>query len=125
MDKKVKKSLVRKVRRMWVTIPASWRPGFEEKAFEFAQVATGLLPFWMESDYATFDEFLYHGCSIPWRVSQRMATVTLTYYEIPSLNIWKTLGYTKTAQAAQRNQDGMREKLLADGLCVLDLLTMA
>lgn len=124
MDKSVKKSLLRKLKKEWRLVPYSWKLNYLEQAFKVGHLAVALFPDWAESDYKHLEEYLFHGCGFSPRDSSRLATIALTYYEIPSLAVWKQVGWAGAAQAAQRDQDDRNQRLLDGGSNPLDLLTM-
>jgi len=124
MDKAAQRSLARKLRREWDMLPSSCRDGYSAAVFKLGRLAAQLLPEWMESDYIYFQHYLNSVCRMDWRIADAVSTMALTYYEIPALGIWEQIGYIKTAQAAQRTQEGQIRKLLEGGLNVLDVMTM-
>ena len=120
MKKTVRKAITRRLRRM---MKHHVSDVLREK-FEMGKLAASLFPDWIEGDYSTFHEYLYHGCGMSWVVAGQLETVAHTYYEIPSLDIWKQVGWTRVAQAASQNRDGQIRKLLESGSNVLDVLNL-
>ncbi len=119
MDLKTRKSVIRKLRGMLVR----WPPASVDEAYDVGRLAACLLPDWLESEHRTFDEFLYeHG----WRsnVAERAAWLAHNYYEVPSRGIWRQLDFYQITRAAQLTQVDCRERLLACGINVLDLMAM-
>ena len=115
-----RKAVVRKLRKM---MNRHFGNMVDEK-FEMGCLAASLFPDWVESDYSTFDLYLFHGCGIPWNIASRLETMAHTYYEIPSLQIWMQVGYTRAAQAAGQGREGQIRALLESGSNVLDVLTL-
>jgi len=120
MKKTVRKAITRRLSRLVCRHVGNV---IDEK-FAIGQLAASLFPDWIEGEYSTFHEYLYHGCGMSWVVAGQLETVAHTYYEIPSLDIWKQVGWTRAAQAASQNRDGQIRKLLESGSNVLDVLNL-
>ena len=120
------KSIIRKLRRAAHLRFNIGRDNAIATAFNTGKLAAQLIPDWADSDYKDFGDYLYaHGLAYDsGRASDRIATMALTYYEVPSLAIWQRIGYHQTARAAQYSQEGCREVLMRNGVTILDLLTM-
>lgn len=122
----IERSTCRKLRRLYGQLPG-WTSdqAYTKSIFEVGEFAAKLLPFWMETDYLDFQDYLYHRCKFAFGDAGKITLWTLTYYEIPSLGVWLELGWRQDAVAASRDQDGQRKYMLDSGLSALDLLTLA
>jgi hypothetical protein len=120
MKKSVRKAITRRLRRM-VNHHIADLPN---EKFEMGRLASQLFPDWIEGNYASFQDYLYHACGMPSNVARHLETMAHTYYEIPSLDIWMQVGWTRAAQAASENRDGQIRKLLESGSNVLDVLNL-
>ena len=95
-----------------------------DEKFVMGRLASDLFPDWIEGHYKTFHDYLHHGAGMDWCVAGQLDLMAHTYYEIPSLDIWRQVGWTRAAQAATDNRDGQIRKLLAGGSNVLDVLNL-
>lgn len=116
----MRKAITRRLRRMVNQHTAN----MVHEKFAMGKLAASLFPDWIEGSYVTFQDHLSHGCGMPWNISSQLETMAHTYYEIPSLEIWRQVGWTRAARAATENRDGQIRKLLEDGSNILDVMTL-
>jgi len=120
VKKTVRKAITRRLRRM---MKHHVSDVLREK-FEMGKLAASLFPDWIEGDYSTFRGYLFHVCGVQWATATHLEVMAHTYYEIPSLQVWAQVGWTRAARAATENRDGQIRKLLESGSNVLDVLNL-
>lgn len=120
MDSDARKALVRHIRSKAV----QFLPSITEEAFELGRLTAMLLPDWADSEYPDLEGFLFHACGFREGMSARLAMLAIAYSEVPSLEIWKTVGFTKVARASTLPRDLKIEMLLSAGAEPLDLLCL-
>ena len=100
-----------------------WLPAIVSETYEMGRMASSLIPDWVESNHETLGDYMCaHGMSA--QMADKIATMGLTYYEVPSLEIWRQLGYWDVARAAQLCQEGCIRRLIEQGANPLDTIAM-
>lgn len=94
-------------------------PSIVDETFQLGKLGSELFPAWVESEFKDFEDYLdHHG------LPRKLAMMAFTYYEVPSVEIWRQLGYTAVAIAARKQREERLDALLNGGANPLDVLTI-
>lgn len=117
MKEKHIKAIIRKLRKSAIM----WMPQVPDESYEMGRLASRLIPDWVESGHEGLDDFLHaHGMSP--QLASKISLMALAYYEVPSLEVWRKLGYWNVIQASRLNQEACIETLMAFGANPLDVM---
>jgi hypothetical protein len=120
VNEDTRKSLIRHIRRL----AAQWLPAVETEAFQMGKLAAKLIPHWVETEHKSFDDYLHHEYGIPTGLAMKLEMMAMAYFEVPSIEIWKHLGFNTVYRAARKNREEMLDRLLNCGANPLDVLSI-
>lgn len=119
MNADARKSLIRQLRQRVVR----YMPIVDE-TYALGRSTAQLIPDWLESEYQSFDDFLHRGCNMEWSISIKLSDMALSYFEIPSVEIWRQIGYSEVLRAASKSREACLDRLADLGVNPLDILGM-